>query len=793
MFFISEILGLFAVPALAKNLQGKENTSQIPITQIQIVSPNKKVDLSFLHKKYKNKAFSQKISQEIYASLLSTLKRQKILLPQITGPLFSFTPKGFNISYQIKNPYRYGFVLKGNKSFSSKQVLSSKVYKKYFNNPQLIQKTLAHIKESYLKKGYSHVRLSHYISTDEKHFIKTVFISIEEGYRVRIGNFRIFGQFSQPAKYYIRLLRSLSGPLVQKRFFYGPDIQQGLKNLTYTLQNKGYLVARARARITKSSSHKVLVDLILKEGPLTTVKAIRFKGNKHFSHQQLQKQMRIKVTSGLNFLWLDKDIQTLIDLYKEAGFLDMDITNQKKIIHYDKEENTAVLHFDILEKKRVRINTIKVENQGKTKESFIKKKLNLKKGEILTTKKAQRALSRLNSLGVFSHVNISRQPREGALKGESDLLVQMEERKPRSFRFGLGLNTTRTLTARSFGEFSHINISGQGRRFFSRLNLQSNIVEYLKSRPTQPKHIERQAVLSYTEPFLFHSPFQGQLNVSNSSSIFSKKEGVIDIVDSTRAYFLLKISPFHFLDLSIDPLNWEGREEFKKTFLCEESPSDPSCDKSRLHILSSKLSLSIDQRDSLLFSSKGFLSQIFFEYAWPFSSKNIQFLKMELKHFDFRPLSHKWVWFNSLQGGVITNLHRHEAGGGVPVSRSFILGGVSSLRGFDGLIQGERVPNKEEFPIEHANALLSNRSSFYLLVKTELRFSFNKNMTGALFYDGGLVTVSGKTFQKPYRHSAGLGFRYKTPLGPVAGYLAFKISPQANEAPLVPHLSFGSF
>ena len=118
------------------------------------------------------------------------------------------------------------------------------------------------------------------------------------------------------------------------------------------------------------------------------------------------------------------------------------------------------------------------------------------------------------------------------------------------------------------------------------------------------------------------------------------------------------------------------------------------------------------------------MSQIFFEYAWPFSSKNIQFLKMELKHFDFRPLSNRWIWFNSLQGGMISNLHRQENEGGVPVSRAFILGGINSLRGFDGLIQGERVPNKEEFPIEHANSLIFNRSSFYLLIKTELRFFF---------------------------------------------------------------------
>ena len=263
--------------------------------------------------------------------------------------------------------------------------------------------------------------------------------------------------------------------------------------------------------------------------------------------------MKTKTKQGLNFLLLEKDIQAIINLYKSAGFLEMEITNQEKIVHYNKEENTAVLIFDISEKNRVKIKTIKVESSGHTKMDFIKKSLDLTEGEILTAKKAQHSLSQLNSWEFFSHVNMSLQPKEKKDPENRGLLVQVDERKPRSFRFGLGLNTKRTLTAHGFGEFSHINISGLGRRFFSRLNLQSNIVEYLKDHPTQPKHIERQAVLSYTEPFLFNFPWQGQVNVSNASSIFSKKLGLTDIVDSTRAYILLKRPVFSFFRFKYRP------------------------------------------------------------------------------------------------------------------------------------------------------------------------------------------------------------------------------------------------
>ena len=80
------------------------------------------------------------------------------------------------------------------------------------------------------------------------------------------------------------------------------------------------------------------------------------------------------------------------------------------------------------------------------------------------------------------------------------------------------------------------------------------------------------------------------------------------------------------------------------------------------------------------------------------------------------------------------------------MSRAFILGGVNSLRGFNGAFDGERVPDREEFPIDKPNELIDSRSSLYFLLKTELKFTINDRLIGSLFYDGGLVTVSGRQF-----------------------------------------------
>ena len=787
-------------------IQENENTykkTDIIIDNINIEIENKKLKSYIVKKlsKYKNKKVTKKITDEIHKSILFFLKKKNILLPKIDSPLFSFTNNKLNITYTIYHPYQYGFILIGNKTFNRYTLLSKKNYKKYFNNNQLIRKVLSHIKKMYLKEGFSNVQLDYQIKPDDKNFIKTVFISIKEGSRTKIEEIKILGSFSRPSKHYIHFIRSHSGPMIQKRIFYNQDIQKGLKNLINSLKNEGFLMAAAHTRITNISQNKVRIDIILNEGPLTKIKQINFIGNTKFSREKLLKLIKTKINNGLNINYLEQDIQTIISFYRDTGFIEMELNNIEQIIQYNKKNNTVILTFHIKENEKIKISNILVEGNNFTKKKFIINNLPVKKGDILTPQKIKVSIKKLRDLGIFSTINILTKDNNKS-KEERALIIQIEERKPRSLRFALGFNTQRTLTARGFAEFSNRNIMGTGRYLFSHLKLQSNIAKYAKLSLSEPEYLEHQASISYTEPFLLGSRFNGQINLSNSDQIFSykKKENITDIVNSTKINFQLTRIINHFIHLTWSPISWEGRTELQKTKECSTSnkifnPYLTTCESNILNIASTSVSLNIDKRDNIIATTSGFLSQMSIEYSGPFyiitSSDEIKFIKMEVKHFDFRPIFNRWTWANSIQGGFIANMNSLKKGG-FPVSRAFILGGINSIRGFDGLIQGERVPDKNEFPIDNANELIFSRSSFYCLVKTEMRFSIDKHFTGSLFYDGGIVIISGRDFKKPYRHSIGFGLRYKTPLGPVSGYLAFKINPKKDELSIVPHLSFGS-
>ena len=515
----------------------------------------------------------------------------------------------------------------------------------------------------------------------------------------------LFGQFSRPDKYYKDFIFDYSGPLIRKKLFYNVDIQTGLTNLVNSLKNEGYLQAQAHTRITNMSDNKVVIDVILDEGPLTKVTMIKFKGNTHFSNSQLMHLMKIKINEGLNINYLEQDIESLINFYRDAGFIEMELSNKEHVVQYNEKESSAVLQFNITEKVKIKINNIIVKGNHFTNGDFIINNLSLKVGDTLTSKKIEFSIRKLRDLGIFSRINILTED-NSENPANRTLIIQVEERKPKSVRLALGLNTERTLTARGFVEFANRNIMGTGRRFFSNIRLQSNIAKYMQLDSLAPEYLEHQVSVSYVEPFLLGSGFNGHVNVSNSAQIFShtytvQEGGVTDIVDSTKVNFFLKRTIDNFIILTWKLLSWEGRTKFKKTDICSMRNSQYLlCDSDTLNISTTGISLQIDKRNNIISTSDGFLSQMFIEYSAPFyvipASEEIQYMKMEVKHFDFRPLFNNWVWANSVQGGFIANMNSLEQGG-FPVSRAFILGGVNSLRGFDGLIEGERVPDKEEF------------------------------------------------------------------------------------------------
>ena len=217
--------------------------------------------------------------------------------------------------------------------------------------------------------------------------------------------------------------------------------------------------------------------------------------------------------------------------------------------------------------------------------------------------------------------------------------------------------------------------------------------------------------------------------------------------------------------------------------------------------------------DPLLGSSKGNPSQdqsILANLKEP--QNEINFFKTSFSTTFYTPLtkSKRWVWANSLRGGYLKNISGQQ-NSGIPTTKSFFLGGSSSLRGFS-LGTTETVPGKRELCMKNNlissgdetnacdfNSIYVKDDSTYFLFKSELRFPIYGNIGGILFYDGGAVYLGEFALEDPYRDSVGIGLRYDTPVGSFVMGLGYKLDRKQKstyydkEGEVAFHLAIGTF
>ena len=267
--------------------------------------------------------------------------------------------------------------------------------------------------------------------------------------------------------------------------------------------------------------------------------------------------------------------------------------------------------------------------------------------------------------------------------------------------------------------------------------------------------------------------------------------------------------------LSYKVWSLESRQDFERHGYCLPDPNTNAtfvvpapgagqCPSNTLQVATTGPQLDLDYRDNPFLPTRGNFTRVVVDYSNPNfgSSTGVEFIRADASFSWYQRLgSPRWVWANNVRGGYVSNLSRQQVTSGVPSDYAFILGGLYTIRGFDLASPNERVPKDGDdgWHLGETNQKLIHSDSFYYLLKTEVRFPLYGEFGGVVFYDGGSVHVSGYHFDRPYRDAVGFGFRYNTPVGPVALDFAFKINPepatetQDAEAPFRFQFSIGTF
>ena len=680
--------------------------------------------------------------------------------------------------YFIKNPVQTIFVLKGNNFFKEKEI--RKIIKIDENKAGAFFSGFVEtaIKKAYQSQGFLEMNIEKTIV--KKKWKEWIYLNISEGLRIRIANLKVKGLFSKPNIQYENFIKNNSTDLIRKGFYSKKDLEIGYASLIDHLKSQGYLQSKIYSDRIFFKDDKAFITIHLEEGPLTIIRDIQIQNTQALPVWEILSHIQSRIQSSLKIDLLKKDLDSIERLYKSKGYLNMKITNKEDVIQYIPGERYASIVIQVEEGPRAFISNITIKGLKKAKEKMVRNLLRFKTGDILTPFKKKQSIKSLGATGLWTDVSIN----EEFKNDQCEVSIVFKERKPRSVRGGLGINIERGWTTRAYSEMAYRNLFGWGRALIARGSGQVNWTQ-------RRIFLEYEISGRYKEVFVPGYGYQGDISLTQSQNVFNYSVDNINFVKKTKISFFINKNVSDDLKVRWNTLSFENRREACTKTDCPENPQ---------RIGSTGFNVVWDKRDNIFNPSNGILSSFNMEWASPFlrSSADISFIKAELENQLYRTFIKNYTLGLTVKGGVIQTMQGSQY---LPVSRAFILGGQSSVRGYDGNIEGERIPNKTVAPIETANEALQLKKkdllenvlfSSYGLLNTNFRFPILKDLKGVLFYDLGAVYLQSQS-QKiwSYRHSAGMGFRYQTFLIPIGLDIAYKLQPKEGLEDYRLHFSIG--
>ena len=800
----------FVVLSLAHGIEAKEAIySGIKIKDIHIVTKNVnlKNDLEKFLNPYRGKISSQEIINEIQSEITDYLSNKKYLQATLSSPTLEKPhPDQIILSYKINNPIQYHFIIRGNK-----QVQTSTLYKiinkeNLLNHPNFTDVVQSEIIEYYKSLAFNDIKIKTSLikKSQYAHYIR---VNLKEGQPFLIQDLKISGITDKETSRYLDLFHTYTTDSLKYKYYVAKEFDSTLQKVVTHLRKRGFYNAVIYYKNIFYRQNKVFIEIIINEQTPIKIEKIVIEGNKQFNKKMIQNIIELKPGDNLDVPKLEENISKLIHKYFEKGFLRAEI-NKKDLVQISRVSKSATIKVHISENQKVYAKDIQVQGNNKISSDFIIHASSLKKDDVVTYKKIGQAMDFIEDLGLFTRVDI--QPGKG-----DSIIISVQENTFNSLRFRLGVNTEHTFSGKISAELNTKNILQDNnsqlllnmeaqpnyRLFKNIFNLPSNQWNIFTQPQSAGNYLPYYLSGSYKRYYALGSRWSGQMSYSHANSIFSftnlsplEEDSVDTYLGSSEKVEWLKSHKFSFnverkfdLNTLLTVKVWEVdlRSSHIQNFLFypDNTQNHMTFDFEEPTIIAETgLEVRIDRRDNRFFPQKGFHFESTLNYSSPYigAHEDIHFIRAEAKHTYYAPVLHtNTIFAQSIHSGVVHRLNS----GQVPVSRLFILGGVGSLRGYNGEISGlsaHRVPSVKDLPI--ANAVENKPvSSAYVLVKNEVRIPLDKRLGLTLFYDGGLVLIHETSLKRHYGHSVGIGLYGLTPLGiPAVINVGYRLDPDTH-------------
>jgi outer membrane protein insertion porin family len=370
----------------------------------------------------------------------------------------------------------------------------------------------------YLEKGFPDVRVRSAVQSNKNGTVQVTFY-VTEGEKVVIDAIVFEGNsvFSARTLRGQISLKPKGGPF-NDGAFQEAKLTADIAAITQYYRDRGYIEAEVtdvfrETRKDEKGNNNLAVTFRIDEGRIYTFGGVTFEGNEIFSVEQLGALVYSKTGETVNARRLDADIQRIMGLYAENGYIFNSIIPSE-----NRDAVTGVLSYriSIVERGRAHIERILVRGNEKTKDQVLLREIPLEPGDVFSRAKLMEGHRNLMNLQYFSSVIPDMTP--GSSDSLMDLVFTVEEQPTTDIQFGM------TFSGSSDPDAFPISLllKWNDRNFFGYGNIVG--VELNASPDTQS------GSLLYTQRWLFGLPLTGGFDLTVRHS---KREAAMD----TRAPF----------------------------------------------------------------------------------------------------------------------------------------------------------------------------------------------------------------------------------------------------------------
>jgi outer membrane protein insertion porin family len=608
-------------------------------------------------------------------------------------------------------------------------------------NINVIQDDIDRIIEMYKEKNYHNVKVDYKIY-DLKDNQADLEYNIDEGKKFKIEKIQFEGNKAFSDKKLKKQMATSEANIFSWLTSAGNldenNLEQDATRLAIFYKNNGYIQARVGGPQVKFVENEIEITVKIVEGPQFKVGKVDLTGDFLIPKEELLASLEITQEEFFNREILQNDVLYLTDLYSNEGYAYADVA---PIVNDNLDKKIVDITLDIQKGKPVHFEEIIISGNTKTRDKVIRRELRVYEQELFSSQRLKRSIRNLHRLDFFEDVKVD--TTKGSSEDKMALKIGVTEKSTGAFSLGAGYGNVESV----FGvaSIAQRNLFGRGQK----LELKATV-----------GGVTQNVNLSFTEPYINDIPLSGSLLFYNWQYDYDDYDK-----DSWGAGIKLSYPLFDYTRGSLGYIyDWA-----KITNVQEGAPN--SIWELQGETIKSSITpmLSYDSRDNTFVPTKGSKHSVSYEFAG--IGGDIGFMKYIGKTSWYLPLFWKFTLAPHAEGGYVNKTKEKV----LPDYEKFYMGGIGSMRGFD---RDDLAPQDAD-----GNSIGGDK---YVQFNLNLTFPLLKEqgVYGSLFFDTGKVYGDEEKIEfdpSDLRQSAGLGFAWMSPMGPIRLEYGWILDPEDSD------------